>query len=203
MNKFIDEYITESSLILNKIDHNDIENVISYLKIVKDEGGRLFIMGCGGSAGTASHAVNDFRKLCSIEAYTPTDNASELTARINDEGWESCYAEWLKASRFNDLPNQNDAILILSVGGGSEEKQISMNLVNAVKYANIKKATVLGIVGKDGGYTNSHATACIIIPPIIKEKITPHTEGLCSVILHLIVSDPSLKSNATKWESVK
>ena len=153
----------------------------------------------GGSAGTASHAVNDFRKICGIETYTPTDNVSELTARTNDEGFSTCFSEWLKISRLSE----KDCLLILSVGGGNIEKNISMNLVKSIDYANEVGAKILGIVGRDGGYTKQKANACVLIPVLNSDRITPHTEGLASVVLHLIVSHPLLKTTQTKWESTK
>jgi D-sedoheptulose 7-phosphate isomerase len=152
----------------------------------------------GGSAGHASHAVNDFRKICRFEAYTPTDNVSELTARVNDEGWESCFAEWLKVSRVG----RNDALLIFSVGGGNVEKNVSVNLVRAIDEARSRGARVFGVVGKDGGYTKQVSEACVVIPVVSPERITPHTEGLCAVVWHLLVSHPALKASETKWESV-
>jgi len=200
---FSEEYIKETTEILSKIDYKEVEKIVSYLYQMKykanlHDNARLFILGVGGSAGTASHTVNDMRKLCNIETYTPTDNVSELTARVNDEGWESSFIEWLKVSRLNS----NDVILILSVGGGSSEKNISMNLVKSIDYAKEVGAKILGIVGRDGGYTKKIADACLVIPTISEDRITPHTEGLCSVILHLIVSHPLLKIAQTKWESV-
>ena len=161
-------------------------------------GGRLFLLGVGGSAGSCSHAVNDFRKLCGIESYTPIDNVSELTARINDEGWGNCFVDWLKASRMK----KEDALFILSVGGGSLEKNVSPNLVKAIDYAKSISASVMGIVGRDGGYTVRRADACVVIPVVNPESITPHTEAFHAVIWHLLVSHPDLKSAATKWESV-
>jgi D-sedoheptulose 7-phosphate isomerase len=196
---FIQQYITETKDILDKINIEDIEYIVYYLSHIKQHNGRLFILGIGGSAGTASHAVNDFRKICNIETYSPIDNISELTALTNDVGWENIFVQWLKESNLN----MKDAILILSVGGGSISANISMNLVKAIDYVKDCGANVLGIVGRDGGYTNKNATACVIIPPAILDRVTPHTEGLCSVILHMIVSHPDLKSSITKWESTK
>ncbi|MFZ2494100.1 MAG: SIS domain-containing protein [Thermoanaerobaculia bacterium] len=165
----------------------------------RDAGGRLFILGVGGSAGHASHAVNDFRKICHFEAYTPTDNVSELTARINDEGWDSSFSEWLKLSRVTAA----DAILVFSVGGGNAEKNVSVNLIRAIDLAKEAGAKVFGIVGKDGGYTAQAADACVVIPVVNPERITPHTEGLAAVVWHLLVSHPALKVAQTKWESVR
>ncbi|MFN7135272.1 MAG: SIS domain-containing protein, partial [Myxococcales bacterium] len=165
----------------------------------RDRGGRLFILGVGGSAGHASHAVNDFRKICGFESYTPTDNVSELTARINDEGWDGCFAGWLEGSRING----KDAVLVFSVGGGNKEKNVSVNLVRALETAKAAGATITGIVGKDGGFTKQVADACVVIPPLFSDRITPHTEGLAAVVWHLLVSHPALKVKATKWESTK
>ena len=167
--------------------------------VIQTSDGRLFILGVGGSAGHASHAVNDFRKICRFEAYTPTDNVSELTARINDEGWDSCFAEWLKGSRIDD----RDAVLVFSVGGGNVEKNVSVNLVRAIDAARQAGAKVFGIVGKDGGYTKQVADECVVIPVVAPERITPHTEGLAAVVWHLLVSHPALKASQTKWESVR
>lgn len=192
---FCDEAID----ILGRIDDAAIDRLASALADVRHAGGRLFILGVGGSAGHASHAVNDFRKICQFEAYTPTDNVSELTARVNDEGWESCFAEWLKISRVRS----GDAVLIFSVGGGNVEKNVSVNLVRAIDEARSRGAKVFGIVGKDGGYTKRIADECVVIPTASAERITPHTEGLCAVVWHLLVSHPALKVVQTKWESVQ
>ena len=161
-------------------------------------GGRLFILGVGGSAGHASHAVNDFRKICAFEAYTPTDNVSELTARTNDDGWETTFASWLEGSRLRP----DDGILVFSVGGGNQEANVSVNLVRALEYAKKVGAAVFGIVGRDGGYTAEVADACIVIPALYPERTTPHTEGLCAVFWHLLVSHPALAAVGTKWETV-
>ncbi len=201
MSDFVKQYLEETNQILFRLTNNsdDIENVALALSKIKHREGRLFILGIGGSAGHASHAVNDFRKICKIESYTPTDNISELTARVNDEGFDTCFSAWLEGCNLNAY----DGILILSVGGGNVEKNISMPIVNAIKYAQSIKATILGIVGKDGGATKQMANACVVIPPLFEDKITPHTEGLCSVILHCLASHPLIKENITKWESVK
>jgi D-sedoheptulose 7-phosphate isomerase len=191
-------FLDETVDIVRRIDAAAIDRLAGALAKVRDGGGRLFVIGVGGSAGHASHAVNDFRKICQFEAYTPTDNVSELTARVNDEGWESCFAEWLKISRVG----QRDAILVFSVGGGNVEKNISVNLVRAIDEARNRGARVFGIVGKDGGYTKKVAEECVVIPTASQERITPHTEGLCAVVWHLIVSHPALKVAETKWESV-
>src|SRR4051812_11757871 len=166
---------------------------------VRDAGGRLFILGVGGSAGHASHAVNDFRKICGFESYAPTDNVSELTARVNDEGWETSFSEWLKVSRLA----RTDAVLVFSVGGGNREKNVSPNLVRALELATEVGAAVFGIVGKDGGATKLAAEACVLVPTVSPDRITPHTEGLAAVVWHLLVSHPALKRAATKWESTK
>ena len=192
-------FLDETVDIVRKIDASAIDRLAESLAKVRDGGGRLFILGVGGSAGHASHAVNDFRKICRFEAYTPTDNVSELTARVNDEGWDSSFAEWLKISRVE----KRDAVLVFSVGGGNVEKNISVNLVRAIDEARNRGARIFGIVGKDGGYTKKVADECIVIPTASQERITPHTEGLCAVVWHLIVSHPALKAAQTKWESVR
>jgi D-sedoheptulose 7-phosphate isomerase len=199
MTTFSREFLNESIELIHKLDDQMIENMAVGLAQARDQGGRLFILGVGGSAGHASHAVNDFRKICAFEAYTPTDNASELTARVNDEGWDTCFSEWLKVSRLNS----KDAVLVFSVGGGNREKNISVNLVRALELAKNVDAQVFGIVGKDGGYTKTVSKACVIIPTISPDRITPHTEGFCAVVWHLLVSHPALKAKATKWESTK
>jgi D-sedoheptulose 7-phosphate isomerase len=195
---FCEDYISETVQLLQYIDCIQLEKIVFHLKSIRDIG-RLFVLGVGGSAGTATHAVNDFRKICNFNTQSITDNVCELTARINDEGWENCFLNWLKCSNLNS----NDALLVFSVGGGDKVKNISMNIVNALNYAHDVKAIILGVVGKEGGYTKEIADACVIIPPIFPDRITPHTEGLAGVILHLIVSHPSLKIAQTKWESVK
>lgn len=192
-------FLAESIRILQELDPTTIERMATGLGAVRDGGGRLFILGVGGSAGHASHAVNDFRKLCAFEAYAPTDNVSELTARVNDEGWDTSFSEWLKVSRVSS----KDAILVFSVGGGNKEKNISPNLVVALDFAQNAGAKIFGIVGKDGGHTARVSNACVIIPTASPERITPHTEGLCAVVWHLLVSHPALKRAPTKWESTK
>ena len=192
-------YLDETQEVVRKIDPDAIDRLAEGLARVRDAEGRLFILGVGGSAGHASHAVNDFRKICGFEAYTPTDNVSELTARINDDGWEGCLVEWLKGSRLR----RNDALLIFSVGGGNVEKTVSVNLVRAIDEARRLGAKVFGIVGKDGGYTKKSADECVVIPVVSNERITPHTEGFCAVVWHLLVSHPALKVSQTKWESVR
>ena len=191
------QHLDEAIEIINKIDIDAIENVAKLLAVVKKEQGRIFFLGVGGSAGNCSHAVNDFRKIVEIESYAPTDNVSELTARTNDEGWPTIFEPWLKLSKLN----AKDAIFIFSVGGGNLEENISPNLVNALKYAQTVGAKITGVVGKDGGYTAKVADACVIIPVVNKETITPHSEAFQAVVWHLLVSHPLLKQNQTKWES--
>jgi D-sedoheptulose 7-phosphate isomerase len=196
---FSNQFIKETGEILAQLDAGTIEAVASGLADVRRNGGRLFILGVGGSAGHAGHAVNDFRKICGFEAYAPTDNVSELTARTNDEGWETVFEAWLKGSRIGPA----DALLIFSVGGGDREKNVSANLTRAIDTAKAVGASVFGIVGRDGGYTRKNATACVVVPPLFGDRITPHTEGLAAVIWHLLVSHPALKVAATKWESTR
>jgi len=199
MSSFADDFLAETTEIVAALDRDDIEAVAAGLAQVRDGGGRLFILGVGGSAGHASHAVNDFRKLCALESYAPTDNVSELTARVNDEGWDSSFAEWLKGSRVSD----RDAVLVFSVGGGDRERNISANLVLAVETAQSAGAKVFGVVGRDGGFTRKVADASVVIPPLHPDRTTPHTEGLCAVVWHLLVTHPALARVPTKWESVK
>ena len=199
MASFADDFLAETTEIVAALDRDDIERVASGLAEVRDGGGRLFILGVGGSAGHASHAVNDFRKLCALEAYAPTDNVSELTARVNDEGWDSSFAEWLKGSRIG----KRDAVLVFSVGGGDRERGISANLVLALELASSEGARVFGVIGRDGGYTRKVADASVVIPPLHPDRTTPHTEGLCAVVWHLLVTHPALARVPTKWESVK
>lgn len=194
---YAQKHLDEAVDIINKIDVDTIEKVAELLSVVKKEEGRIFFLGVGGSAGNCSHAVNDFRKIVEIESYAPTDNVSELTARTNDEGWPTIFEPWLKLSKLN----KKDAIFIFSVGGGNLEKNISPNLVNALKYAKSVEAKITGVVGKDGGYTAKVADACVIIPVVQTETITPHSEAFQAVIWHLLVSHPLLKQNQTKWES--
>jgi D-sedoheptulose 7-phosphate isomerase len=196
---FAATYLEETVAIVRALDAAAIERLAAGLAQVRDAGGRLFLLGVGGSAGHAGHAVNDFRKLCGFEAYAPTDNVSELTARINDEGFESAFAEWLKVSRLQP----RDGLLIFSVGGGDAVKNISACLVRAVELARQVGARVFGVVGRDGGFTARAADACVVIPPLQAERITPHTEGLCAVVWHLLVSHPALQRQRTKWESVR
>jgi D-sedoheptulose 7-phosphate isomerase len=196
---FVKNFLEESVRILRELDAAVVDRVATGLGAARDGGGRLFILGVGGSAGHASHAVNDFRKLCAFEAYTPTDNVSELTARVNDEGWDTSFSEWLKVSRLGKA----DAVLVFSVGGGSKEKNVSNNLVLALEHAKSVGAGIFGIVGKDGGHTARVADACVIVPTVSPDRITPHTEGMAAVVWHLLVTHPALKRAATKWESVK
>jgi D-sedoheptulose 7-phosphate isomerase len=196
---FARQFLGEAAEILSRLDENAIERLVRLLAEARDAGGRLFILGVGGSAGNASHAVNDFRKIAGIEAYAPTDNVSELTARINDEGWSSIFASWLRVSRLNS----NDAVLIFSVGGGNTEKGISANLVAAVDFARAAGAKIAGIVGRDGGYTARVADACVIVPAVNPSHVTPHTEAFQALVWHLIVSHPAIKRAETKWESVR
>ncbi len=195
---FSKTFVDESVDVLTSTDTDAIERVAEGLAAVRDRGGRLFILGVGGSAGHASHAVNDFRKICGFEAYTPTDNVSELTARVNDEGWDTTFAEWLKGSRLAG----RDALMIFSVGGGNAEKRVSTNLVAALELGRERGCAIFGIVGRDGGMTALAADACVVIPPLYASHITPHTEGLCAVLWHLLVSHPALARSATRWESL-
>jgi len=197
MESFSAQFLSETNAILAAIDCNEIEALAVGLRAVRDRSGRLFILGVGGSAGHASHAVNDFRKICGFEAYTPTDNVSELTARVNDDGWESSFSEWLKVSRLDG----DDAVLVFSVGGGDAERNVSVNLVRALELASSRSAAIFGIVGRDGGYTRRVASSCVVIPPLFADRLTPHTEGLCAVVWHLLVSHPALQLMPTKWES--
>ncbi|MDR1395981.1 MAG: SIS domain-containing protein [Deltaproteobacteria bacterium] len=192
---FCQEYLAEAAKIVSLLQPDQLEKMALILAGIRDQGGRLFILGVGGSAASASHAVNDFRKLCQFEAYCPTDNVSELTARTNDEGWETVFSQWLIGSHLNS----KDAVLVLSVGGGDLERNISPNLVRALELAQKTGTAVLGIVGRDGGYTAKTAQAAIIIPPINPDHVTPHTEAFHGVVWHLLVTHPALKKNPTKW----
>lgn len=199
MTTFTKQFLEESIALIHKLDEAAIEALAHGLAGVRDGGGRLFILGVGGSAGHAGHAVNDFRKICGLESYAPTDNVSELTARVNDEGWDTCFSEWLKVSRLR----AGDGVLVFSVGGGNREKNVSVNLVRSLELAKERGAKIYGIVGRDGGYTKQVADACVVIPTIASERVTPHTEGFCAVVWHLLVSHPALAKATTKWESVK
>lgn len=198
MSSYSAQHLKETAEIVSKLNPADCERCVQELVGVRARGGRLFILGVGGSAANASHAVNDFRKIAGIECYAPTDNVSELTARTNDEGWASVFVEWLRGSRINS----KDALLVFSVGGGNLEKNVSPNLVHALQLAKQVGARVVGIVGKDGGYTAKVADASVIVPTVNPNNITPHSEAFQAVIWHLFVSHPDLKQNQTKWESV-
>jgi D-sedoheptulose 7-phosphate isomerase len=192
---FSQNHLDETIEISKKISSENIELLVDLLAEVKSNNGRLFVLGVGGSAANASHAVNDFRKLAGIETYAPTDNVAELTARTNDEGWETVFSGWLKVSNFN----KNDCLFILSVGGGNKELNVSANLISAIDLAKVVGAKVTGIVGRDGGYTAKNADACIVIPTVNPDAVTPHSESFQAVIWHLLVSHPRLKKNPTKW----
>jgi D-sedoheptulose 7-phosphate isomerase len=196
---FVQQYLEETKKVVAGLNVDALEKMVDELARVRERGGRLFILGVGGSAGNASHAVNDFRKICGFEAYAPTDNVSELTARTNDEGWATVLSEWLKGSRING----KDGLLIFSVGGGNLEKNVSPNLVSAIQLAKQVGASVVGIVGRDGGYTAKEANACCIVPTVNPEHTTPHSEAFQAVVWHLFVSHPKLKVNRTKWEGTK
>jgi len=195
----IKKHLQETKDIVDLLDPEKIEKIIRSLVEIRRHNGRLFLLGVGGGAGIASHAVNDFRKIAGIETYSPVDNVPELTARVNDEGWETVFREWLKVSRLR----KEDGIFVFSVGGGDADRNISANIVEALKYAQKVGAKILGVVGRDGGYTAKVADACVIIPTVNPESITPHTESFQSVLLHLIVSHPEMKAAEMKWESVK
>jgi len=196
---YVDGYLAEVKTITEQINRAEIEKMIQILLDIRRNNGRVFFLGVGGSAGNASHAVNDFRKIADIESYSPCDNVSELTARTNDDGWESVFAEWLKGSRLNN----RDGVFVLSVGGGNLEKSVSVNLVRALEYAKKTGAKIVGIVGRDGGFTGKVADACVIIPTLNAATVTPHAEAFQGVIWHLIVSDPRMSVAEMKWESVK
>lgn len=196
---YTQKHLEETTRIITQLDVDAIERTVKLLVDLRSRGGRLFFLGVGGSAANGSHAVNDFRKLVGIEAYAPTDNVSELTARTNDEGWASVFVEWLKVSRLTP----KDMLFVLSVGGGSLEKNISPNLVTALQYGREVGAQIVGIVGRDGGYTAQVADVCVIVPTVNPETVTPHSEAFQAVIWHLMVAHPSLKASATKWESTR
>jgi len=196
--KYARVHLDEAAAILKLMDCDAIERLAALLAVIKAAAGRLFFLGVGGSAANCSHAVNDFRKLLGIECYAPTDNVSELTARINDDGWESTFVEWLKVSRLSG----RDAIFVLSVGGGDIDRNISPNLIAAIRHARSVDAKVLGIVGRDGGYTAQVADAAVIIPTVNPQSVTPHSEAFQAVIWHLLVSHPLLKAKSAKWESL-
>ncbi len=196
---FVQKYLAEAGQVVERLDPIAIDAVVDLLADTRTRGGRLFILGVGGSAANASHAVNDFRKLAGIEAYAPTDNVSELTARTNDEGWASVFEGWLRVSRLGP----GDLVLVFSVGGGNAEKNVSPNLVAALQYAKGRGTRIAGVVGRDGGYTAQVANACVIVPTVNPDHVTPHTEAFQAVIWHLLVSHPRLKIAATKWESIR
>jgi len=195
---FSADFLKQSVAIIEALDSDSIEGIATGLSAVRERGGRLFILGVGGSAGHASHAVNDFRKICGLESNAPTDNVSELTARANDEGWDTTFVEWLRGSRLDS----DDAILVFSVGGGNAEKNVSTNIVSALRLAKERGASIYGVVGRDGGTTAELADVCTIIPPLFPEHVTPHTEGLAAVVWHLVVTHPALAKVATRWESL-
>jgi len=192
------KYFNEVHKIIDELDLAIIEKMVELLIELRASGGRLFFLGVGGGAGNASHAVNDFRKIAGIESYAPTDNVSELSARINDDGWDTAFVNWLEGSKLNS----NDGIFVFSVGGGNEEKKISVNIVNALKMAKKVGAKILGVIGRDEGYTAKVSDACVVIPTVNPETVTPHTESFQSVIWHLIISHPDIKISEMKWESV-
>tara|TARA_B100001057_G_scaffold171070_1_gene171849 strand:- start:2920 stop:3519 length:600 start_codon:yes stop_codon:yes gene_type:complete len=199
MNNFSREYLNECIEICNLINPDKIEKIADIIHSVREKGGRIFFLGVGGGAGHAGHAVNDFRKICGIESYAPTDNVSELTARVNDDGWDTCYVNWLKGSRLN----KKDMLFVFSVGGGNLEKNISVNILESLKLAKEVGAKVSGVVGRDGGYTAEVADECIVVPTVNEANITPHTEAFQAVVWHLLVAHPLLLANEMKWESVK
>ena len=194
----VESYLDEAAAIVARLDRTAIRKIVELLAALRDRQGRLFFLGVGGSAGNASHAVNDFRKIAGIEAYTPTDNVSELTARVNDDGWESVFARWLEVSRLSE----RDLVFVFSVGGGDLERNVSPNLVRALQLAKERHATVCGVVGRDGGYTAKVADACVIVPTVNPATVTPHTESLQALVWHLLVSHPALQAAPMKWESV-
>tara|TARA_B100001027_G_scaffold216768_1_gene194200 strand:- start:2681 stop:3277 length:597 start_codon:yes stop_codon:yes gene_type:complete len=196
---FSEKYIKETQKITNLIDPNLIEEMAEEISNLKKRDGRLFFVGSGGGAGHASHAVCDFRKISNLECYTPTDNVSELSARVNDDGWDTSYVNWLKVSKFS----KNDALMVFSVGGGSKEKNISVNLVNCIELAREKGSLIMGIVGRDGGYTKESSDLVVVVPTMDKSLVTPHTEGWQAVLWHLLVSHPKVAENEMKWESTK
>jgi len=198
MNKFINEYLLEAKNTCSLLDQKTIKNIVVTLKKIKKNNGRIFFLGVGGGAGNSTHAVNDFRKICGIESYSPSDNVSELTARINDEGWSSSYKEWLIVSNLS----KNDALFIFSVGGGDIKKKISLNLIESIKLAKKRRSKIIGVTGPYGGYTKKNAHHCLVIPISNKKKITAITESFQSIIWHLLVSHPDLKTNSMKWESI-
>ena len=196
---FSKDYLNECIEICNKIDAQEIEKMASLIKSIRDNDGRIFFLGVGGGAGHAGHAVNDFRKICSIESYAPTDNVSELTARVNDDGWDTSYVNWLKGSKLC----KKDLLFVFSVGGGNLEKNISVNILKSLQLGVERGSKICGVVGRDGGYTAQVADACIVVPTVNEANITPHTEAFQAVVWHLLVAHPMLLANEMKWESVK
>jgi D-sedoheptulose 7-phosphate isomerase len=196
---YVQSYLREAEAICTKLSQAEIERIVAGLVQLRADGGRLFILGVGGSAANASHAVNDFRKIANIESYTPTDNVAELTARINDDGWDQSYVRWLMGSRLR----RDDAVLVFSVGGGDAERHVSNNLVESLRLAREVGAKIYGIVGRDGGFTAKVADACVIVPTVNSKTVTPHTEAFQAVVWHLIVSHPALAANEMKWESLR
>jgi D-sedoheptulose 7-phosphate isomerase len=196
---FTRSFLQETVAVIEALDDQAVEDVATGLAGVREREGRLFILGVGGSAGHAGHAVNDFRKICGLESYAPTDNVSELTARINDEGWDGTFAAWLEGSRLGP----RDALLVFSVGGGNAAQNVSTNIVRALELARERGAGIYGIVGRDGGTTAELADACVVIPPMYADHVTPHTEGICAVLWHLLVTHPALARETTRWESLR
>jgi D-sedoheptulose 7-phosphate isomerase len=196
---YVAQYVQEAADILKRLDQDAVERIAERLHNLRERAGRLFLLGVGGGAGNASHAVCDFRKIAQIEAYAPSDNVSELTARVNDDGWDTCYANWLRGSRLGEA----DMVFVFSVGGGDAEKNISTNLVRALEYAQKVRATICGVVGRDGGYTARVADSCVIVPIANPSTVTPHTESFQAMIWHLLVSHPKLRVADMKWESVQ
>jgi len=199
LSSFSETYLAETAEIAARLDTASVERLAGALAAIREGGGRLFVLGVGGSAAHASHAAADFRKLCGLEAYAPTDNVAELTARINDDGWDGALAAWLEGSRLGG----RDAVLVFSVGGGSEERGVSVNLVRALETARHVGAKVFGVVGRDGGYTSTVADESVVIPVVSDDRVTPHTEGMCAVVWHLLVSHPALQAATAKWESLR
>ncbi len=199
MSSFAESYLSETAAIASELDAATVERMATELAEVRERGGRLFLLGVGGSAAHASHAACDFRKLCGFEAYAPTDNVAELTARTNDDGWEDVFASWLRGSRVGE----RDALLVFSVGGGDEERGVSVNLVRAIDLARGAGASVFGVVGRDGGYVQRTADVCVLVPTVNEERVTAHTEGICAVVWHLLVSHPALQAATPKWESLR
>ena len=197
--QYIKKFFEESKTIIDSIDPAIVKSFVDHLVTLRERQGRLFFLGVGGGAGHASHAVNDFRKIAGIECYTPTDNVSELTARINDDGWETAFVNWLQGCRLN----KTDGVFVFSVGGGNEEKNVSVNIVNSLKYAKTVGADIFGVVGRDGGYAARVADCCVVIPPLSANTITPQTEAFQAVIWHLLVSHPNLQQHEMKWESIE